>query len=1055
MTQTYAQELADYNEILLQAMQIVVDSQLSKLQFDKTIVCTIEDITERDKGIYTVSNGSLTFEASSEKTDYSKSEQVLVLVTDGDWSKTKYILGREKGESDKPITYVAPSNQFIALTEDNLITSTSNSWSIYANGSAQSEICSIENQSFNTTIYNTLYLKGLFKTLFSNYTMTSGEYGLLAIVFGKDGETGIYKLSNLQDMFGNTYNFSDWSVQEQAFKISSSIGIVESIKVYLYQKGNFTYASESDATEAWPPWPSDEPAIVQEIQVKDVVLALGANTLEVSNNSVQIYTNDNDKYNSTSSNKKDVQLIWYNKTEDNVFTGFTDATAFDEKKATGLEKIEETDTGIYYWIEWFADDDAGNLQPIDNPENVDNETRIVEEIQFSAIPMTEVQAVVWVNGQSYKSNKLQFFNELGDAAGKFDVEYCFQEISIGTPSSKPELWYDPLETLPEGVELNDAIWMATRNSDDGGNTWTPWVVTRIRGKDGKDGENGITPYTVELTNDSATVGLDVDGKPIGLEDITSTRAVVYYANENITGSCTYEWSTDKDFENTTYVQGQGAEAHLKEWPDGATSVKMNVNIFHGTVNIGQKSMNITTIPSTDTYKLLVSPQVVDRSNDAPTITLSIIKYTNGKSQELNEYKEEEYTIEYTPEAGVAVQYDESKKKYFAYLDMSTFKGTTFSLYKDGQLWDSETVSFQSGSQFTSTVFARTATKEAPDTPQGGTYDNPIPQIEDEEGNLTEDKTWHDGIPEGEGVYVWSSQAVFKDTNGDFDPQWSIPVLMADVADKFDVQYTPNDPPQTPVSGANGWFDGTAVSAETLKNVVWMATRTKNANGEWKEYIITRVKGEKGEKGDSGDAGSSPYQISLSNDMATIGTDSAGNYDQNALKMLSMTQVSVSEGTSDISTQCLYTWSVSNSEENLIEKQDGGRTIYFTQLNDDTATATVDVQRVLTDNSKHSIGSKVFTIVKQKQGESGVSGADAINCYIESSLGTLFETNQSGTTTLYARVYKGNVEITDEFTYDWYIGTEKVDNHTDKSYEIDISSLKNKSVYFIAEKINKE
>lgn len=1048
MTQTYAQELADYNEILLQAMQIVADSQLSKLQFDKTIVCTIEDITERDKGIYTVSNGSLTFEASSEKTDYGKSEQVLVLITDGDWSKTKYILGREKGQSDKPITYIAPSNQFIALTKDDWISSTSNSWSIYANGNTQPEpIYSIKDQSLNTTVYNTLYLKGLFKTLFSNYTMTSGEYGLLAIVSGKDGETGIYKLSNLQDMFGNTYNFSDWSVQEQAFKISSSIGIVKSIDVYLYQKGNFTYASESDATEAWPPWPPDEPAIVQEIQVKDVVLALGANTLEVSDNSVQIYTNDNDKYNSTSSNKKDVQLIWYNKTEDNAFIGFDDHTAFDKAKATDSKNIEETDTGVYYWIEWFADDDAGNLQPIDSSEG----DHTVEEIWFSAIPMTEVQAVVWVNGQSYKSNKLQFFNELGDVAGKFDVEYCFQEIDIGTPSSKPELWYDPLETLPEGVELNDAIWMATHNSDDGGNTWTPWVVTRIRGKD------GITSYTVELTNDSATVGLDVDGKPIGLEDIASTRAVVYYANNDITQECTYTWSTDKDSEDTTYVQSdEVAEAYLKAWPQGATSVKMNVIIKHGTVTVGQKSMNITTIPSTDTYKLLVSPQVVDRSNDAPMITLSIIKYTNGKSQELNEHTE--YTITCNPEAGVAVRYDESEKKYFADLDMSTFKGTTFSLYKDKQLWDSETVSFQSGSQFTSTVFARTATKEAPDTPQGGTYDNPIPsfvEIEDEEGNSTEVQIWYDGIPTGEGVYVWSSQAVFKDTNGDFDPQWSTPVLMADVADKFDVQYTRSDPPELPVDGAHNWFDGTAVGDETLKDVVWMATRTKDSSGEWKEYIITRVKGEKGEKGNTGDAGSSPYQISLSNDMATIGTDSAGNYNQNALEMLSMTQVSVSEGTSDISTQCLYTWSVSNSEENLIKKQDGGRTIYFTQLNDDTATATVDVQRMLTDNSKYSIGSKVFTITKQKQGESGASGADAINCYIESSLGTLFETNQSGTTTLYARVYKGNVDITDEFTYDWYIGDEKVDNHTGKSYEIDISSLKNKSVYFIAEKINKE
>jgi hypothetical protein len=63
----------------------------------------------------------------------------------------------------------------------------------------------------------------------------------------------------------------------------------------------------------------------------------------------------------------------------------------------------------------------------------------------------------------------------------------------------------------------------------------------------------------------------------------------------------------------------------------------------------------------------------------------------------------------------------------------------------------------------------------------------------------------------------------------------------------------------------------------------MATRSRAEGGSWSAWTITRIKGEDGK---------SPYTIDLSNDSATIGTDSEGNYSVDVLKEVSETTVTV-------------------------------------------------------------------------------------------------------------------------------------------------------------------
>ena len=112
-------------------------------------------------------------------------------------------------------------------------------------------------------------------------------------------------------------------------------------------------------------------------------------------------------------------------------------------------------------------------------------------------------------------------------------------------------------------------------------------------------------------------------------------------------------------------------------------------------------------------------------------------------------------------------------------------------------------------------------------------------------------------------------------------------------------------------------------------------------------------------------GTSPYSIELDNDTAVIGTDvNGGGYTTDTLKRISAVKVTVFEGNSDISNDCEYSWSVTGGTLNTEE----GRENCFTSLGDNNdATATVAVTKEGT-----SLGSKEFTISKNKQGESAIS-----------------------------------------------------------------------------------
>lgn len=84
----------DYNEIICEAIDTIVQERLKSLNFNRTVTCIIIDNSQRNKGKYRVQYGSMTFYAYSENIEYENNEAVQVLIPNGDYSAQKLILSK-------------------------------------------------------------------------------------------------------------------------------------------------------------------------------------------------------------------------------------------------------------------------------------------------------------------------------------------------------------------------------------------------------------------------------------------------------------------------------------------------------------------------------------------------------------------------------------------------------------------------------------------------------------------------------------------------------------------------------------------------------------------------------------------------------------------------------------------------------------------------------------------------------------------------------------------------------------------------------------------------
>ena len=138
---------------------------------------------------------------------------------------------------------------------------------------------------------------------------------------------------------------------------------------------------------------------------------------------------------------------------------------------------------------------------------------------------------------------------------------------------------------------------------------------------------------------------------------------------------------------------------------------------------------------------------------------------------------------------------------------------------------------ESVSQYKEFIFKRSATK--PDTPVGGTYQNPVPD------------GWSNGVPDGTDL-VWFSTKIFASDNSN-SGTWSTPSVLAD-SSTMDVCYSSQEAkPNVPTTHGNQ--NDSVWSNIGNSNSVWMAMSIK-VNGVWGDWSIVKIKGERGTDGTS-------------------------------------------------------------------------------------------------------------------------------------------------------------------------------------------------------------
>ena len=302
--------MAITSEDLFTAIKTIVDKQIDKVHYDKTIVCTIEDNSRASKGEYIVSDGSTSFTAYSEKTNYTLGANVYVTIPQGNYENKKLIIGKYLGDSNTPYTYTPPTENYVDMT-GNILPVSDNIYRLLANdvdnnGKPTQTDAIISLTDLSLIGYDRLGLSAEFQTLLGSYEIINGHYGLKLELTGirNDGQSGeeILYLST-DDMFGNPYNFVGATKQEKVFDISN-YSEIQDMNIYFYQSADFI-----DNTNEYIKYkiPGTDQKLIENLLVSNIQLNAGYDYSSFDKETILLYTL-NSKIFSAEDSKRNLQV---------------------------------------------------------------------------------------------------------------------------------------------------------------------------------------------------------------------------------------------------------------------------------------------------------------------------------------------------------------------------------------------------------------------------------------------------------------------------------------------------------------------------------------------------------------------------------------------------------------------------------------------------------------------------------------------------------------------------------------------------------------------------
>ena len=232
------------NEIqnkILSAIDILNVQALSTIAFDKTILCIIEDDTNKKEGKYIVNDGSRSFTAYSTETGYRNQEQVYVTIPQGNFENQKMIVGKKVDKENTPFIVTTPFDTIFDMT-DNIVEGQALEGQLIANtlnkyGNDNYEYITLYDAPCDYCNYTKMGIKANFKSWIKQ--AVRGDYGLYIVltvsnpnIVGSEAKSQAYdyKFSN-SDMLGNSYNFETEYEQQRVISLDKIQGSITNIKI--------------------------------------------------------------------------------------------------------------------------------------------------------------------------------------------------------------------------------------------------------------------------------------------------------------------------------------------------------------------------------------------------------------------------------------------------------------------------------------------------------------------------------------------------------------------------------------------------------------------------------------------------------------------------------------------------------------------------------------------------------------------------------------------------------------------------------------------------------
>lgn len=318
----------DYQQALLEAMNIVAGARINDLPFDRTIVCSIEDASQAEQGHYRVSDGSTTFDAWAEDTHYNVGQRVYVQIPGNDMTSQKHIIGRYFEAENEMLAYVSPEEK--EAVEKQLIWNKTDKTISITSNSIETALGKQDIGPNSLDSYNGLRLDVDITCPLGEYTILSGNYGIKIECYYQDVTSPVLLYFDSQeDIFGNPYDIEVATSFTQTYFVPSYLDQGDGAKPlkyivpYIYQKGNFLYRDNDGAAKPL----TGETITFNSIAISQIcdVSIYEDDTALLASSEALTYTplRNGEEWNADSL-KKTLKLTFIHKTKENKSIGFAD-----------------------------------------------------------------------------------------------------------------------------------------------------------------------------------------------------------------------------------------------------------------------------------------------------------------------------------------------------------------------------------------------------------------------------------------------------------------------------------------------------------------------------------------------------------------------------------------------------------------------------------------------------------------------------------------------------------------------------------------------------------